>query len=155
MEFSIFRWTPADSSQTKHANLALVTPTHFGIWVRRNPLESTGIWWNTWGSVKSSGGLDICVNPPAPLLAPCHSEVWVPAHSSCFYWLNFHTLVRLRLGVCPSSSNLPWSIHALDECALFGIPPSHFKLGVLKSIVFGCPFFFWLFDPFFELEHCH
>ena len=35
-----------DSSQTEHANLALVTPTHSRIWVRRSPLESTGIRWN-------------------------------------------------------------------------------------------------------------
>ena len=39
-ESSDFRWIPVDSLQTGHVNLAHVTLTKSGIWVRRNPPES-------------------------------------------------------------------------------------------------------------------
>ena len=49
-----FRRIPADSLWTGHVNLAHVTLTKSGIWVRWNPLESAGIRQIMWGSVQSS-----------------------------------------------------------------------------------------------------
>ena len=54
VESGDFRRIPADSLRTGHVNLAHVTLTKSGIWVRWNPLESAGIRQIMWGSVQSS-----------------------------------------------------------------------------------------------------
>ena len=52
-----FRRILADSLRTGHVNLAHVTLTKSGIWVRRNLPESAGICWNLLESDRSCGGV--------------------------------------------------------------------------------------------------